>query len=107
MKRMRLMRIQYFDLGDEVELIPSIPQSRLDNEDDETPRICAAITLAQCIYSKFTFANKCVEINGGINFFIYTCDVPIEDIIQPSLNQVDDTWITGELWVIKPRHIPL
>lgn len=103
MKTMHLFRISYQDLGEEVEFYPKVPNNRLPEEDEEIPRVCAALTILQCIHSKATYLNGPLWLNKSRNIFIYEADIPVEDIMQPNCDQVSDTWFTGELWIMKPH----
>lgn len=44
------------------------------------------------------------NIYGNI-VYVYTADVKVQDIIQPSIEQVPDVFMTGEMWVIKPIKV--
>lgn len=103
MKTMHLFRISYQDLGEEIELNPDIPQFRLPEEDNQIPRVCAALTILQCIQSKASFLSSKLWTDDYYSFYVYEADIPVEDLLQPTLNQVEDVWFTGELWVIKPH----
>lgn len=99
MKTMRLFRISYQDLGPNALLAPAVPHYRLDDEDGETLRICACPTLYQCIMAKSMYLNSKLWKDNKLNFYVYTADVPVEFIEQPMVSQVEDAWMTGELWV--------
>lgn len=99
MKTMHLFHLSYKDLGDEAEIIPKIPKYRLDDEESETPRVCAAITILQCLQSKGIFLNETLWENTKLSLYIYEADVLVEDIEQPTLDKVEDVWFTGEMWV--------
>lgn len=102
MKTMHLFRISYQDLGPNILLVPEVPHYRLDGEDGETPRVCACPTLYQCIMAKSMYLNSKLWKENKLNFYVYTADVPIEFIEQPTNSQVEDVWMTGELWVTQP-----
>lgn len=101
MKTMRLFRISYQDLGDSVKLFPRVPKDRLPDEDGTVLRICAAPTIYQCLQSKNSFLDPGLWTNDQRTIYIYEADIPVKDIIQPSIDQVGDTWFTGEFWVTK------
>ena len=85
MKTMHLFRISYQDLGEEIKLIPEVPHSRTYDENDTIKRICAAPTIYQCIQSKTSFLNEDLWIEGTRTIYIYECNVPINDLIQPTI----------------------
>lgn len=99
METMHLYRIDYKDRGPLVCLRPEVPKNRLSNEDGITPRVCAAPTILQCIYSKMLFLSAKLWKTEHMNFFVYECDVPVKFITQPTESEVEDIWITSELWV--------
>lgn len=102
METMHLYRIDYKDRGPLVCLKPKVPETRLPSEDAMTPRVCAAPTILQCIYSKMLFLSENLWKSGRMKFFVYECDAPVEFITQPTECEVDDVWITSEMWVTKP-----
>lgn len=99
METMHLFRIEYKDRGPLVCINPKVPENRLSSEDEMTPRVCAAPTILQCIYSKMLFLNTNLWKDNQLKFFVYEADAPVEFIIQPTINQVEDIWITSEMWV--------
>ena len=101
MKTMHLFRLSYQDLGDTIELSPEVPKYRLPEEEGTIPRVCAAITILQCIQSKSSFLNSDLWTWNHKSIYIYEADIPVEDVEQPTLQQVDDVWFTGEFWVTK------
>ena len=65
-------------------------------EDGETPRVCFAPTIDQCLMA---ISQKC----EGIEFYVFTPDnVPKENIYKPTVKEVPDSKITGEIWVTCP-----
>lgn len=104
MKEMLVYHISVHDCGSTHIFEPVVPESRLEEEDKYTPRVCAALTVPQCINSKWLFADVCLSENIPFEFFVYAAYVPVEDIIQPSIVSVPDTWMTGELWVTAPHE---
>ena len=103
MKTMHLFRISYQDLGEEIKLIPEVPHNRAHGENNTIKRICAAPTIYQCIQSKAAFANEDLWNEGTRTIYIYECNVPVKDLIQPTIEQVSDIWFTGEMWVMRPH----
>lgn len=101
MKTMHLFRISYQDLGDIIEILPEVPKYRLPEEDGTVLRVCAATTIFQCLQSKNSYLDFNLWTDEHRTIYIYEADIPIEDIEQPSIDQVEDTWFTGEFWVTK------
>lgn len=98
---MRLYWVTQKQIGDnilEVNLTPQIPKTVSDGEDKVTPRICMSSSVIGAINS---ISNN---IYGNI-VYVYTADVKVQDIIQPSIEQVPDVFMTGEMWVIKPIKV--
>lgn len=89
-------------MGSSIELIPRIPESASLAEDNYTPRICCSITIPGCFLSKeVSYSLK--SNNDYLEFYLYSADVPVENIYQPSIVDVPDTWSNGEFWVMKPQ----
>lgn len=108
MKTMKLYFISKRDLGNQTNLFPRVPPSIMRDvtdaiEDDKTERICCAPTVTGCIRAlniPMRFYSSASDYH--IHFWLYSADVPVDLIIQPTQEQVPDVWITCELWVIKP-----
>lgn len=102
MDTMHLLRITVKDLGSIAYMIPSVPESRIDGEDGQIPRVCAALTLPGCLSSTWLYGESVFEPNQEIDFYLYCADIPVDAITQPNTTLVPDAWLTGELWVTKP-----
>lgn len=99
MLEMHLFHISYNNLGDKVKLVPKIPKYKLSNEEHKTPRVCAAPTILQCLYSKTSYYNEELWIGGARRIYIYEARIPVASIYQPSVMEVEDSWFTSELWI--------
>lgn len=98
---MRLYWVTQKRIGDnllEVDLMPKIPKTVSENEDNVTPRICMSSSVIGAINS---ISNNIY----GNTVYVYTADVEPRDIIQPSFEQVCDAFMTGEMWVLKPIKV--
>jgi DNA-directed RNA polymerase specialized sigma54-like protein len=82
-------------------LQPRIPKNRLtkdSREDNITPRICVSKSLLGCIES--------TDIYSKYNrIYVHICDS--NSVIQPTREQVNDSYLLGEEWIIKPTEMKL
>lgn len=99
MLAMHLYHISYNDLGNKVKLKPRVPKYKLEGEECITPRVCAAPTVLQCLYSKTSYYDEELWIGGARRIYIYEARIPVASIYQPSVMEVEDSWFTSELWV--------
>lgn len=103
MKTIHLYHLSDNFMGSKIELVPRIPESGSFLEDSYTPRICTSITIPGCFISK----EISYSLNDNIDslvFYLYAADVPVENVYQPSIVDVPDTWANGEFWVVKPQR---
>ncbi len=102
MKTIKLFHICYTDMGTKTILMPSVPESTAEGEDEETPRIPTCLNILSCLTSMEISFNYATYAHKTIPLWIYSADVPIDIVYQPTVNEVPDVWKTGELWVIEP-----
>lgn len=82
-------------------LYPRIPDNRLTRkgyEDNITPRICVSKSLLGCIHSSELYTKY-------RRIYVYTCSS--DYVMQPNSKQVDDAYLTGEEWILKPVQMKL
>ena len=75
-------------------LVPRIPDNYMTRhgyEDSKTPRVCFAPSINSCLMA---LSQKCT----GMELYVYIPDGNYE-IYHPSVNQVPDVNITGEVWI--------
>lgn len=96
---MHLYHISYNDLGNRVNLEPKIPKYQIPGEEHFTARVCAAPTVLQCLYSKNSYYDEDLWVDGIRRIYIYEAMIPVTSIYQPSVTEVEDTWFTSEFWV--------
>lgn len=101
MNKLHVYHVSQHDLGDEFLFSPMIPEFKVFDEDSTTKRICCCLSITDCIMAISTIPYD-IYTNGPKDIYVYTTYVDINDIIQPTINQVSDVWCTGELWVTKP-----
>lgn len=111
MNTMRVYHLTHGNLGECVILKPNIPECAVKAFEDKTiPRICVATSIMGCL--------RGLELPGsdlGINFdngestdiFCYVADVDVNFLYQPSVAEVKDVFITGELWITIPYEFHL
>lgn len=80
-------------------LTPRVPDNFLTKngyEDNETPRVCFAPSVDQCLIGlSQNVTNK--------TFYVYSPeDISKLDVYKPNVKAVPDSKITGELWAIQP-----
>lgn len=75
------------------ELFPKIPKNKMKHEDNKTLRICVSQSI-----------NGCLTAIGGfrIGEFVYIHECESENVIQPTIEQVEDVCFTGEQWILEP-----
>lgn len=82
-------------------LIPKIPDNRLTKsgqEDNITPRICVSKSLLGCIKSTELYAKY-------KRIYVHNCES--NQVIQPTQKQVNDAYLFGEEWIVKPVEMKL
>lgn len=94
-----------------ITLKPKIPET-VNDGDYKTKRICCALTIHQCLLSlqipDFDYNRKDIYKKSLPVFFeVYTADVPVKNIKQPTNKKVFDGWKTGELWITKKQKFNL
>lgn len=98
MTRLKVYRIITNDIGDVVVFEPSIPINFAKNEDTSTPRIPCARTIYQCIMS--AELTKLITVDDPVlDVCVYSTIVNVENIYEPTIAQVPDVWLSGELWL--------
>lgn len=80
-------------------LTPRVPDNYLTKngyEDNETPRVCFAPSVDQCLVALS-------QNLTGKSFYVYSPeDISKLDVYKPNIKAVPDSEITGELWAIQP-----
>ncbi len=100
MNKLRVYHITFNnDLGAEVILEPRVPKCIAEDEDKVTPRICVAPTILGCFRAHGIPLSKVLEPK----YTCYYADIDVGDLYAPSIEEVPDVCITGELWVMKPH----
>lgn len=96
---------KYYHLSKESDLSivePSIPDNYMTKnkfEDHKTKRVCFAPSINQCLMA--------ISRNlTGETFYVYTLyESDYKKIKKPSVNQVPDVNITGEVWITEPVKV--
>lgn len=115
MNKLKLYHISKNDLGIVPVLIPRIPESAPDNEDCCTKRICCCPTVPGCLRAlempnTFMGTVQDEDLNKHyhpVPLWLYEVTVPVEKVYVPSLIQVEDAWMTGEMWLLEPTKFHL
>lgn len=98
-----LYHVSYEDLDGET-LIPRIPDNLFTEmgwEDNKRKRVCFAERVGGCL-SALSRAVK------GRLFNVYSPDdIDLYRVYKPSIEQVPDVELTGELWIVKPVKVNL
>ncbi len=101
------------DLSHDGTFIPAVPESRMQEEEDETKRICVATTIEGCfsaLPSGGSRINRLVEQAGGV-FRVFHIDTEVcgiadeaiwNDIYLYEEGLVPDAEHTGECWILEP-----
>lgn len=80
-------------------LVPRIPDNYLTKngyEDADTPRVCFAPSVDQCLIALS-------QNNANKSFYVYEPEDQSKiDVYKPNTKAVPDSKITGELWAIQP-----
>ena len=108
MNNIKVYHISDQNFGNKVKLIPRVPESIAGDlfEDNQTARICCALTLPQCLYStERTY--DITEADKEIKLYVYEAIVKASKLYQPTEKQVFDTYYTGELWLLEPTIFAL
>lgn len=108
---MKVYRLIIGEIGKDAQksilLSPYIPNNRANGENSTTPRIPCSLTIMGCITSlslPFIYEDYMKIRKSTDNRFIvhlYGADVSVDNIYQPTNDQVPDEWLTGELWLTK------
>lgn len=79
-------------------LYPKIPKSRMNTEDSKISRICVSQSINGCLTA---IEPKSV----GEVLYIHKCIS--DNTYQPTLAQVPDRHLTGEIWILEPVEMKL
>ena len=79
-------------------LEPLIPKNRMRDEDNKIKRICVSSSIAGCLTAIHI-------LKEGNYVYIHSCES--DSVIQPTIKQVPDVQLTGELWIIEPVKMTL
>lgn len=111
MDKMRVYHISQKSLGGSIILKPGIPECAVKSlEDLEIKRICVAPTILGCLRAlELPGSDYKTKYDDGETkqLFCYFADVDVGDLYQPTINQVPDACLTGELWILKPYEFKL
>lgn len=117
MKLMKLYHLSLENFGEEVDLIPRVPAHPMQSENKDIERVCCSTSIPGCIRSIFmiarirsyneTWYERLCKGEDHVKFYIYSLDVPVQDIIQPRKSQLPDQFITNEFWVTEAYTWPL
>ena len=93
----------HLSLKDDIKILnPKIPKNYMtDNnyEENKTPRVCFSPSINQCLMAMAAnIKNK--------EFYVYTPE-DTDNLINPTISQVPDSKITGEVWSLKPIKVKL
>lgn len=110
MRKMKVFHISRKDLGSIVRLEPRIPEFHADGEDRVIPRICVAPTILGCIRalelpSSIVGEEAFFDVNKDgkpYPLYLYSSKVNVLDLRQPTNEEVQDYYNTGELWITAP-----
>lgn len=83
-----------------INLEPRIPKTKMRGEDGEIPRIGVALTIGSCL-------SAITSMDVGDKVHVYEAFVENTDLIQPSEDDVPDSFLTGELWLLKDTQFKL
>ena len=79
-------------------LEPRIPVNRMNSENDTTKRVCVSQSINGCLTAVGMF-------NIGDTVYVHKCKS--DNVIQPFIEQVQDSCFTGELWILEPVEMEL
>lgn len=96
---MKVYFVTQKNMGQSVILHPRKPESSPEYEGD-IPRICVSNSILGALSSIGR------NLDLGCNTYIYTCDLPEEEIIQPG-DFINDIDFTGELWILIKKEFTL
>ena len=87
--------------GNKMTLKPRVPKTVGTGEDTEIKRICVSQSINGCLTS--------IGCNLYINdtVYVYKCDVNQDCVVQPTINEVPDCFLTGENWLMKETEFEL
>lgn len=93
--------MQYYFVSDQnfdnETLHPRIPENRLYGEDEEIERICVSQSVDGCLIA--TYYCK------GDEIYVHKCES--NSVISPTIDQVADSYFTGEQWITEPVEMKL
>lgn len=75
------------------EISPQIPINRMNSEENTIPRICVSTSINGCL-------TGAIRYKKGDTLTIYSCET--DDFYQPSIKEVIDSPLTGEIWILNP-----
>lgn len=103
MRTIHLFHISDSYIGTNPVLEPRVPEFACFNEDEHTPRICCSLTIPGCFIAKET-SFQLLDNLSSQDYYLYSADVDLDSVYQPTNLDVPDSWQTGELWVVKPQE---
>ena len=71
---------------------PRVPKNRMNKEDSKTKRICASMSVSGALSAIPVFKK-------GDKVFVY--ELETDNFIQPTIEQVEDSPVTGEVWILE------
>lgn len=96
---------------------PRIPESRMDSEDDVTPRICVADSIEGCLtaspFGAHYLSESLLATDDCVKIFVIDTEklgLTSSDVIPPDFlyqsGQVDDAYLSGEHWILHGFTVP-
>ena len=79
---------------------PRVPYNRMDDEDDTVERVCVSLSINGCLCGIGCSLDK-------HTVYIHSCKVNKKYLRQPTVDEVPDVMITGELWYTKEVRLKL
>lgn len=79
-------------------ICPKIPKSIMKSENKTTKRICVSQSINGCLTSISDF---CI----GDIVTVYSCEPKC--VLQPTREDVEDSPLTGEMWIVEPVRLEL
>lgn len=110
MNTMKVYRIHFSDCGTECLMNRKVPKNAMYGEDTTTKRISVCTNIIGCILA-LQIPYDCCEANifegRKEELYLYSAEVPVEKLYQPTEEEVPDVWKTGELWLLEPTRFKL
>lgn len=89
-----MYHVSVYYLGKKVTLTPRVPSTVMPNEDNETPRVCFAPSVEQCLLGIHGVATIDKTYTNKVGWFLYHTD----EILEPAGSRVPDYHRSKEHW---------